>query len=136
MSILTAMKKDRMQAMKDGDKAAKDVLTVFIGDMESDSKRGEKVDDNYIVPKVKKAIANAQENHKLSSNEDFLKEVKILEKYLPQMATEDDVRTFVSKHLEAEDTDKSMGGVMKALKAEYGNTLNGKEASGIVKQML
>lgn len=99
MSILTAMKKDRITAMKSGDKETKKVLTVFIGDMESDMKRGVDVDDSYIIPKVKKAITNAQENHRLSGNEDFLKEVTVLEQYLPQMASPDDVRNFVSHHL-------------------------------------
>ena len=136
MSILTAMKKDRITAMKSGDKETKQVLTVFIGDMESDMKRGADVNDSYIIPKVKKAITNAQENHRLSGNEDFLKEVTVLKQYLPQMASPDDVRNFVSLHLQDEQADKSMGGIMKALKAEYGDTLNGKEASGIVREML
>jgi uncharacterized protein YqeY len=136
MSILTAMKKDRMTAMKSGDKETKQVLTVFIGDMESDMKRGSDVDDSYIIPKVKKAITNAQENHRLSGNEDFLKEVTVLEQYLPQMATPDDVRNFVSNLLQDDEADKSMGAIMKALKIRYGDTLNGKEASGIVREML
>lgn len=136
MSILIAMKKDRMTAMKSGDKETKQVLTVFIGDMESDMKRGADVNDSYIIPKVKKAIANAQENHRLSGNEDFLKEVTVLEQYLPQMATPDDVRNFVSNLLQDDEADKSMGAIMKSLKTRYGDTLNGKEASGIVREML
>lgn len=136
MSKLEDMKTDRVAAMKKRDRVARDVLTVFIGDIESDMKRGTDVDDSYVVGKLKKAIANAKENAKLSNDDSYLVEVEVLEGYLPTMASEGDVRGTVNSILQDSDADHGMGNIMKTLKATYGDALDGKEASAIVRSML
>lgn len=63
---------------------------------------------------------------------DLCKEILILEKYLPKMLTEEEVRVIVSekiKKLDAKDM-KDMGRVMKEVKAD------GKLVSDIVRELL
>lgn len=54
------------------------------------------------------------------------------EELLPKMATSEDITAY----LESEGIEKNMGACMKALKAKFGNSLDGKMASGIVKEYI
>lgn len=57
--------------------------------------------------------------------------IDIVNKYLPKMATADDVLKYLHEH-----NPKNIGEAMKGLKNEFGTSLNGKEASKIVKEFL
>lgn len=55
------------------------------------------------------------------------------EEMLPKMASEEDIMNFL---IENKDTVGNIGTAMKALKAKFGDSLDGKVASGIVKKFL
>lgn len=137
MDILNEMKSDRMNAMrsKDKDKKTKDVLTVFIGDCESDAKRGTELTDSYVVKKIKKSIQNSEENFNLTGNDQYLVEVKVLENYLPKQLSEDKLKSIIEGIVSSMDS-PNIGSVMKTLKMEYDGQFDGKTASKLAKEMI
>lgn len=53
--------------------------------------------------------------------------------WLPSMTSEDDIKTFVETH---KSDANNIGAMMKLLKSEFGDSLDGKLASQIVKSLL
>lgn len=70
--------------------------------------------------------------------ENELKEAEILAKYLPEMASEEEIKSFVESEIEKleEKSMKQMGAVMGAAKAKFGNSADGALLSSIVKELL
>lgn len=141
--LIELIKARRMRAMKDNDKFNYDVFTVFIGDLENDQKRGNTVDDVYVVKALKKAHANAGENYKYSNDERFLKEQEIYEEFLPKQMSKDELSNCIDIiiiHDQYEQYEQgrevNIGTVMKALKKDYDGQFDGKLASKIVKAKL
>lgn len=135
MMIYDKMKQDRMTAMKAKNKFTKTVLTTFIGDIESDVKRGATADDDYIIPKLKKTIQSLDENYALTRDEKFKQEKVILEFYLPKMASDEEVKAKIEE-IVSSNINPNIGLIMKELKQEYGSLLDGKKASAMAKEML
>lgn len=96
------------------------------------------VNDKFIFDALKKEIKQANDvleyvkNNEDRKNETMLV-ISICEELLPKMASEDEVRTFVNANKE---TYNNIGAMMKALKEYFGDTLDGKMASQVVKANL
>lgn len=140
MTLHEQLKKDRMTAMKTGDTYTKDTLTVLLGDLESDSKRGKTVDDAYIMNAIKKSVVNATENHKITNDKKFLREVNLLEAYLPKQMSEVKLKGIINSIIENQEENGgvpcNIGHVMQALKANFDGEFDGKLASKIAKEKL
>lgn len=139
MTMLNKLKKDRMIAMKDGDARTKEILTVFVGDLESDEKRGKEITDGFIVKALKKASDNAKENYKLTGDVKFMDEVSVLEKYLPKQMNEEELSQCIEAIIQDEfeqGRESNIGTVMKSLKEDYDGQFDGKLASQLAKQKL
>lgn len=133
-NLLDTLKADRMKAMKAGDTRTKDVLTVLLGDLESDSKRGNTVDDGYIIRTIKKYIMNASETYRVTNDPKFGQEVHLLGVYLPKQMSDDDLAEAIDGIIDAGHD--NIGSVMKELKANYDGQFDGKTASELARQML
>lgn len=134
MDLLLQLKADRVAAMKAGNKTEKEYLTVFLGDLESDAKRGTEITDTLIVSKIKKNIQNCLANFSISDQQKYVDEADFFNRYLPKMVSDEEVLEFI-KNSKANGND-TMGGIMKALKETYGQFLDGKRASQLVKESL
>ena len=58
--------------------------------------------------------------------------IKLCEVLLPTMATEDEIREYLT----ANNVEKNIGVCMKTLKAQFGATLDGKMANAIVREYI
>lgn len=132
--LLAQIKKDRMNAMKVGDTYTKDTLTVLLGDLESDSKRGKTVDDAYITNAIKKAVQNASENYKLTGDKKFMREENLLGAYLPKQMDEAELIRLIEVMIT--NGASNIGTVMKELKSQYDGQFDGKTASKLAREML
>lgn len=133
--LYETMKKDRIAAMKAKDKALKDTLTTFIGDLDSEEKRGTTIDDSMVIARLKKSIQNAKDNHDLTNDPKFLDEISIYESYLPKQLSDDELSTVIDEILNGKDK-PNIGIVMKELKAEYDGQFDGKVASSLIRGKL
>ena len=134
MNLLTQLKNDRVAALKSGNKEHKQFLTVFLGDLESEEKRGVEITYDLIITKIKKNIQNCQENFDRSGQEQYLQEAEFFKAYLPTMASDEEIIKFI-ENSKFHGID-NIGGMMKELKLAYGQSLDGKRASQLVKEHL
>ena len=127
------MKKDRIEAMKLRDMETKNVLTVFIGDMQTLEKRGTVIDDTLVIQQIKKAIANSEDNLKIKQNDQDAFTVRVLSGYLPRQMTAVEITPIISEKV---SQGASMGEVMGYLKNEYGGLYEGKMAAVSAKALI
>lgn len=105
------------------------------------NKREEGLSDAEIEAVVAREVKKRKEAAALldaERAENELKEAEILSKYLPEMASEEEIREFVVSEVAKleEKSMKQMGVIMGASKAKFGNSADGALLSKIVKEEL
>lgn len=123
--IIDEIKKDNVQAMKDKNQVARTIYGVVVNKfmLQNIEKRkvGQEMTDAdmvAILQKTIKELSEEAENYSKVGNTSQVEEIntqkKILEKYLPQMMSEDEIRAVI-----AAMEDKSITSIMKHFKANY-----------------
>ena len=123
--IIDEIKKDNVQAMKDKNTIARTIYGVVVNkymlqNIEKRKTGGELTDADMvaILQKTIKELTEEAENYAKVGNTAQVEEINvqktILEKYLPQMMSEDEIRNII-----AGMEDKSMPSIMKHFKANY-----------------
>ena len=101
-------------------------------------KRIEEISDSMIVDAAKKEIKQLNDLLGYCSDNEVKKAeiavcVSTTEELLPQMASVEEITNFVNEH---KNEANNIGAMMKLLKSEFGDALDGKVASQIVKEAL
>ncbi len=123
--IIDEIKKDNVQAMKDKNAVARTIYGVVVNkfmlqNIEKRKTGGEMTDADMvaILQKTIKELTEEAENYAKVGNTAQVEEINaqklILEKYLPQMMSEDEIRNII-----AGMEDKSMPSIMKHFKANF-----------------
>ncbi len=104
-------------------------------------KREEGLSNDEIETLVAREVKKRKEAASLLDEEraeNELKEAEILSKYLPEMASEDEIRTAVKAEISAmgEVSIKQMGAIIGKMKAKFGNSADGAVLARIVKEEL
>ena len=104
-------------------------------------KREEGLNNNEIETLVAREVKKRKEAASLLDEEraeNELKEAEILSKYLPEMASEDEIRVAVKAEISAmgEVSIKQMGAIIGRMKAKFGNSADGAVLAKIVKEEL
>lgn len=104
-------------------------------------KREEGLNNNEIETLVAREVKKRKEAASLLDEEraeNELKEAEILSKYLPEMASEDEIRVAVKAEISAmgEVSIKQMGAIIGKMKAKFGNSADGVVLAKIVKEEL
>ena len=104
-------------------------------------KRGEGLNNDEIETLVAREVKKRKEAAGLLDEErakNELKEAEILSKYLPEMASEDEIRAAVKAEISAmgEVSIKQMGAIIGKMKAKFGNSADGAVLAKIVKEEL
>ena len=135
--IIDEIKKDNVQAMKDKNALARAIYGVVMNkvllaqiEFKKDGKELVDADVVQILQKTIKELTEEKENYIKAGNateaENIEAQKKIIEKYLPQMMSEDEIKAEINK-LE----DKSIPSVMKHFKANFA----GKVDMGLVNRV-
>ena len=146
MSLFDTIQSDMYAAMKSGDKHKTGTLRVALSTLKD--KKIEKREDLTEVEAIKiiqnlvKQRKEAADIYKENGRNDLMKnentELEILNAYLPQMMSEDDLRTLVKKVVE--DTGASnlsdIGKVMPEVMKQSAGKADGKMAQSIVRDLL
>lgn len=135
-TLLAQIKKDRIQAMKDKDVFKKNILTIFIGNLETKAKDGMVIDDAYVVKQASNAVESAKEGLAIVDDEKYHREIEIFSNYIPQLATVDDYEAFMDIYLADESNERAMKVCMVAAKDHFGAKHDGKTASQVVSKRL
>ena len=104
-------------------------------------KREEGLDNSEIETLVAREVKKRKEAASLLDEEraeNELKEAEILSKYLPEMASEDEIRASVKAEIAemGEVSIKQMGAIIGKMKAKFGNSADGAVLAKIVKEEL
>ena len=123
--IIDEIKKDNVQAMKDKNTLARAIYGVVMNkvllaniEAKKDGKELSDVDVVQILQKTIKELTEEKENYVKAGNtakaENIEKQKEILNKYLPQMMSEEEIKAII-----ANMEDKSIPSVMKHFKANF-----------------
>jgi len=144
MSMLQKIKGDLNSARKAKADTVAMISTIY-SELAMIGKNGgnRETTDDEVVTYCKKSIGNNNETIKVANEEKGSKlkeENRYLEQFVPQEASESEVKEFVDSLVGDLSADKrnmkSMGMVMGKLEGKFGNALNGGVASRIVKEAL
>lgn len=144
--LLTQLRKENMQAMKDHDTVKKGVLSLVISSIALAEKEGGKVltkdeELTYVQRELKQTREALAETP--ASRQDLIDEtnrkIAILESYLPKQMSEDEIRAAIEKIMaenNLEPVKKSQGVIMKSMMAQYKGKIDGKMVSKILGKIL
>lgn len=144
--LLTQLRKENMQAMKDHDTVKKGVLSLVISSIALAEKEGGKVltkdeELTYVQRELKQTRETLAETP--ASRQDLIDEtnrkIAILESYLPKQMSEDEIRAAIEKIMaenNLEPVKKSQGVIMKSMMAQYKGKIDGKMVSKILGTIL
>jgi hypothetical protein len=104
-------------------------------------KREEGLNDTETETLVAREVKKRKEAASLLDEEraeNELKEAEILSKYLPEMASEEEIRAAVKDEISitGEVSIKQMGAIISKMKAKFGNSADGAVLAKIVKEEL
>lgn len=137
---------DLKEAMRNHDTIVKNTIQSIRAAILQEEKDTQKemtdADIENIIMKEKKKRQDALEQFKKANRDDLIsqteREIQILEGYLPEQISIEDLELDVAKIINRVDAHsiKDMGIVMRAAKEQFGNQVDGKVLSEMVKQKL
>lgn len=146
MSISENIRKDMFTASKEGRVDESDILKMALAAIKNvEIDTGKELEDSEvekILRKEARKITDAIDQYTKMGREDLLAKEKaqleILDKYLPQLLTEDEVRVVVKNKIkELGITEmRDMGRLMGAVMAEIGTLTDGNTVKNIVSELL
>ena len=149
MALKEQIQNDMKAALLSGSRFEGDTLrnlkAAILNEEVARGKRDEGLSDGEIeqiivreVKKRRESIALYEQNGRSELADGEKKELEILEKYLPQQLSEDEIRTLVSEAVATVGVDgpQMMGQVIGAVKAKAGNAADGALVARIAKEQL
>lgn len=146
MSLKQQLLNDMKESMKAKDTIRKDTIQIVraaVLQVEKDEKVEVSDDDiiKLIVKEVKKrndVLPDYIKSGREESVAEINKQIKILEGYLPEQLTEEEVESIISNIISSlgASSMKDMGGVMKQASAELSGKADNKMVSTLVKKLL
>jgi len=144
--MLEKIRNDLKAAMKAGDKTALSTLRMVLSAIKSKQvEAGEELSEADVIAVIEKGVKTRKESieqFKKGGRDDLVAkeeaELKVLEKYLPQRLSEEEVRSLVDKIIAEEGASNKgdIGKVMKRIMAEYRGQVDGKQVQQIVAEKL
>lgn len=142
MSLLENIRKDMLNASKQGDDITVDILKLVIADIRNEQIALDKelTDEDVlkVLRKQEKKIKDSIEQYTKMERDDLVSresaQLKVIEKYLPSLMSEDEITKIVSKVIADSKASgiQSMGLVMGSVMKE----LNGKADGNLVKDVV
>ncbi|MDD3988212.1 MAG: GatB/YqeY domain-containing protein [Candidatus Omnitrophica bacterium] len=133
------IKNDYLCAMKAHEKIEKDLLSVVLGEINNEEGRGKKMDDIAIQNLLRKMVKDSEIIIDNAQDESFKNAAKIeraiLESYLPQLMSEEEIKRKIELIL-LTMTQPNMGLVMKEFNIKYKGKADNAIVSKIVKELL
>jgi uncharacterized protein YqeY len=129
MRLQEQIKKDLAAAMKARDEEKKDTLRVIMGEFGRQAEK--EISDADVIKIVKKLVKSEKEVMERTGTDEPTPFIRVAENYLPQMATEEDIRSWISANINFDDFKNKMM-AMKPIMQHFGANADG----NIVKKVL
>jgi uncharacterized protein len=141
MSILEQVQEDVKTAMKAGERERVGQLRMLVNALQAEEKEG-KGDEVAALQRERKRRLDAAEALSEGGRGEQAEveegEAKLIESYLPEQLSDDELEQLVTSAVEESGASepKDMGGVMKVLMPKVGGRADGKRVSAAVKEKL
>jgi uncharacterized protein YqeY len=132
MSIQKQIKLDLAQAMKDKDEEKKNILRVIMGEFSRQSQK--ELGDDETVGIIKKLVKSEKEVLSKTGSPQTNHFVEVAEGYLPQMAGEQQIRSWIAENIDFsqfKNKMQAMGPIMK----HFGSSADGNLVKKVLQQM-
>ena len=129
MNLQEQIKKDLAAAMKAKDNEKKDVLRVIMGEFGRQAQKD--ITDDDVVKIIKKLVKSEKEVLEKSGGAGSNRFIQVAESYLPRLATEEDIRSWIAANVNFDDFKNKMQ-AMKPIMAHFGANADG----NLVKKVL
>lgn len=144
--VIDKITEDMKRAMKSKDEIALSTVRMILSDIKyAKIEKREELDEKEIFAVIQRGIKRRKESvdqYGKGGREDLvqkeLKEIEILERYMPEKITGERLSQIVEKVIEelGAKSAKDVGRVMKAIMTEYKGQVEGKEVQQIVAEKL
>ncbi len=132
MTLQEQIKKDLMQAMKDKDNEKKGTLRVVMGEFARAATKA--LSDDEVIKIMKKLVKSERETLDQSGQADDSRYIDILESYLPKLASDDDLRKWISENIDFSKYKNKMQ-AMKDIMGHFGSAADGNRVKEILQKM-
>jgi uncharacterized protein len=141
MSVLEQVQEDVRTAMKAGEKDRAGALRMIVDSLQKDAKLGEGDEVAVLQRERKKRLEAADAYREAGRGEQAAAErfeAELIEAYLPQQLSEDELGALVAAAVEEAGAteQRQMGDVMKALMPKVAGRADGKRVSAAVRERL
>jgi len=118
-------------AMKNRDRARTDSIRVLIGEFQRQPDKD--LSDQQVIGIIKKLVKSEKELLAASGKEDtgF---IAVMEGYLPQQATEAEIRAWISEHIDFSQFGSKMQ-AMKPIMAHFGSSADGNTVKKVLQSI-
>jgi len=132
MKLQAQIKKDLSSAMKAKDDVKKDTLRVVIGELGRSDKK--ELSDDEVIKVLRKLIKYEKEVLDKKGDDIDSAYIKIIENYLPKMATDEEVKKWIEQNIDFsqfKNKMQAMGLIMK----HFGSLADGNMVRKILQEM-
>ncbi len=132
MRIQEQIKQDLKQAMKEKDDEKKNTLRIVMG--EFGRAEAKELSDDEVVKIIKKMIKSEQESLEQSGKPADSRYIEILESYLPQLASDDEIRQWITDNIDFANYKNKMQ-AMRDIMAHFGAASDGNRVKQILQNI-
>jgi len=132
MTLQEQIKKDLMQAMKAKDDEKKNTLRVVMGEFARAETKA--LSDDDVVKVLKKLAKSERETLEQSGQSAGSRYIEILESYLPQMASDDELRQWIADNIDFTAYKNKMQ-AMKDIMGHFGSSADGSRVKEILQNL-
>lgn len=136
MSLQKQIEMDMRDAMKNKDKKT-NILKYFVAEFSRRPNLNIELTDNEVISLIKKYIKSIEETIKLTNKttEEQLLEMEVLNTYLPKMASEEEIKEWISSNIELPENLNARMKFMKDIMKHFGSSVDGNTVKSILMNM-
>lgn len=146
MSLLTTLRKDKMQALKEKDSLKNGICSLLLSAIAlAEKEKGSELSDEEAIAFVQRELKQTKDTlaqtpvDRNDLIEETKKKIAIIESYLPEQMSEKEVEVAIKEIMEEnnlEATAKSRGMIMKMMLSKYAGKTDGKTVNAVVGKLL
>jgi uncharacterized protein YqeY len=132
MSLQEQIKKDLAAAMKAKDDEKKSVLRVIMGEFARQAQK--EIGDEDVIKIIKKLIKSEKEVLEKNGVAQSNRFIQVAENYLPQLATEDEIKSWITANVNFSDFKNKMQ-AMRPIMQHFGANADGNLVKKILSEL-
>lgn len=146
MSLLTTLRKDKMQALKEKDSLKNGICSLLLSAIAlAEKEKGSELSEEEAIAFVQRELKQTKDTlaQTPTDRSDLIEETKkkitIIESYLPEQMSEEEIESAIKEIIEEnnlEITAKSRGMIMKMMLSKYAGKTDGKTVNAVVGKLL